>query len=85
MIVPNITLKNIDITKIIPVFLKPINKYLLFKTFLKLSNVILLHSGNNNGEVVTISAFVFNDANSVKRIGANTITTIPKHKTCFKS
>jgi len=83
--VPNIILKKIEIINIIPVFLKPINKYLLFKTFLKLSKVILFHFGNHKGEVETISPFVFSAANKVRRIGANTITTITKHKTCFES
>ncbi len=84
VIVPKITLKSKEKTNIIPVFLKPNNKYLSVKTSLKLSNVILSQPGKLKGEVITISAFVFKAANRVSRIGAITMATMPRHRICFK-
>ena len=81
--VPNNTLKKMLKTSMMPVFLKPINRYLSPSTFWKLSVVTRLNGGSNRGEVLTISAFVLNAANSVKRIGASTMDTMQRQITCF--
>ncbi len=67
----------------IAVFLNPNKRYLLDNTFLKFSKVMLLREGSYSGEVTAISAFVFRDAKSVRRIGASTITTMHRQIICF--
>ncbi len=84
MIVPNITLKKMLTTRMIPVFLKPMSRYLSPRTFVKFSIVIRAAGGRSRGDVFTISAFVLKAANRVSTIGARTTSTIAIQTACFK-
>ncbi len=83
VMVPNITLKKRETINIIPVFLKPSNKYLSVRTSVKFSKVIRSGEGSSSGEVTAMSALVFSAANSVRRIGASTTATIHRQIICF--
>lgn len=82
--VPSSMLKKILTIRMMPVFLKPMSRYLLLSTSAKFCSMVRSSGGSSNGEVVTISPLLFSKTNRVSRMGVTTITTMLMHRICLK-